>query len=687
MNMPVVLGLCWILSASPAPAGGQDGLAPVYRTWLEDVSPIILPTEREVFLKLRTDTEREKFIRFFWRQRDPLPDTEDNEFYAEYMERIRFADRNFGIGSSRRGSRTDRGFFHLLLGKPLERNIFATHADIWPLELWFYKGEQQYGLPAYFYLIFYQPQGLGEYRLYYPGVEGPEKLVIPNRSARTITRTEALRIIRQVNTELGSASRSYLPGEAPLGAESFASDNIIASVRSLPGKKYSDSYARTYLSYKDYVATEYSDNFITAASKVRLFRSAGQPFLHWSIEPDRMSFAPRGDGFFAGFELVIRMEDSSGRLLLEKTEEIPVRLTSAQYKDHERRRFAFQDVLPVIPGDHKFFFLLKNKTGRDFTSFETRVSVPSDESGPRLSSLLLFHGSEGVRDPRSRDFKAFTFDGVRYLVGAKNEFLPTENLGAFIQVAGANGEGAGPRASLVLDVYSLDTGARILDRSIDPAAASSASGDGIVFGSIPLADVKPGYYRAEASLVVGGEKMRTEKENFIVLAQTYPVLPWIYAAVHEPFPSPEHLRLLGSEHFLAGDYGRAASLLELAFRMKDEPETRLLWGRALFGLARFRDSLDLLVPLYDASGDRQAAKVIALDFAGLKDWKAALVYLDKLLEGATEIGVLNLAGECRLNLGQADQALSLFRKSLSLDPAQAEIRTLAEKAQKEIERK
>jgi GWxTD domain-containing protein len=687
MNVPLVLGFCWMLFASTASAGGQDGLAPAYRTWLEDVSPIIIPTEREVFLKLRSDAERDKFIRFFWRQRDPLPDTKDNEFYAEYMERIRFADQYFGIGSSKRGSRTERGLFYLLLGKPLERTFFTTYSDIWPLELWFYKGEQQYGLPAYFYLIFYQPQGLGEYRLYYPGIEGPEKLVIPNQSTRTITRADALRVIRQVNTELGSASRSYLPGETPLGMESFSSDNIIASVRSLPGKKYSDSYARNYLSYKDYVETDYSDSFITAASKVRLFRSAGQPFLHWSIEPDKMSFAPRGDGFFAGFELIVRMEDSSGKLLLEKTEEIPLRLTAAQYKDHEHRRFAFQDILPVIPGNHRLFFLLKNKTGRDFTSFETRVSVPQDESGPRLSSLLLFHGSEGVRDPRSRDFKAFTFDGVRYIVSAKNEFLTTENLGAFIQVAGANEAGADPRPSLVLEVFSLDSGALVLDRKTDLASASFVSGDGVVFGSIALADVKPGYYRAEASLVSGGAKIRTEKENFIVLSQPYPVLPWAYAGVHEPFPSPEHLRLLGSEYFLAGDYGQASNLLERAFRMKDDPETRLLLGRALFGLTRFRDSLDLLVPLHDASGDRQAAKVIALDFAGLKDWSSALVYLDKLLAGATEIGVLNLAGECRLNLGQADQALPLFQKSLSLDPAQAAIRALEEKARRALERK
>ena len=48
----------------------------------------------------------------------------ENEFYKEYMERVRFADRYFGIGSSRRGCQTERGFYYLVLGKPLERNVY-----------------------------------------------------------------------------------------------------------------------------------------------------------------------------------------------------------------------------------------------------------------------------------------------------------------------------------------------------------------------------------------------------------------------------------------------------------------------------------------------------------------------------------------------------------------------------------
>jgi len=133
---------------SALPFYSQSGLPPRYREWLEDVSPIITKAEREVFGRLRTDADRDKFIRFFWRQRDPYPDTAENEFYKEYMERVRFADQNFGRESSKRGSQTERGYFYLLLGKPLERQFFTTFSQVWPVELWYYQGAIEYGLPA-----------------------------------------------------------------------------------------------------------------------------------------------------------------------------------------------------------------------------------------------------------------------------------------------------------------------------------------------------------------------------------------------------------------------------------------------------------------------------------------------------------------------------------------------------------
>jgi len=675
-----------LLAMSGYPGQKAPALLPEHKLWLEDVGPIITRVEREVFMKLATPQERETFIRFFWKSRDPSPDTSENEFRKEYYERIRFADTYFGIGSHGRGSQSDRGFHYVLLGPPLERYQYTTQSQIWPLELWFYKGEPEYGLPGYFYLIFYQPQGVGDFRLYYPGAEGPERLVVPSQYSGSANRAGAYKTVQQVSGELASATLSYLPGEAPVGTESFSSETIIASVRRLPERKYADGYARNYLAFKDVVETDYLDRYFDSAHQVKLFREGGQTFLHWSIEPEKMNFSQQGGSVYASFELVLRVEDARGAAVFERTEEIPLRMTPEQYKANERRRFAFQDILPVIPGPLKLQFLLKNKTARDFTSFEVRVTAPA-AGGPGLSSPLLYHARSAVAEARRNNLKAFVFDGFEYLVGARNEFLPAETLGVFIQAWDFDGAGSPSRPSFVLDVVSLDSNQSVGVFPLD-AVESQRGGPGTlaVTGLLPLADIKPGYYRAEISaLAPGGGKLVTEKENFILLSQPFPVAPWAYARLHGPFPGPEHLKILGSQYFLAGDYGRARGALEDALQAKDDPDTRLLLARSLFGLGLLRESLEQAVPLYERFPGRETAKVIALGHAGLKEWERALVYLEKIMAEATEVPVLNLAAECHLALGRPERALPLLQRSLALLPDQPAVKELEERTKKRID--
>jgi len=82
--------------------------------------------------------------------------------------------------------------------------------------------------------------------------------------------------------------------------------------------------------------------------------------------------------------------------------------------------------------------------------------------------------------------------------------------------------------------------------------------------------------------------------------------------------------------------------------------------------------------------DREAAKVMAAGYAALKDWESALTYLEKLMAEATEPSVLNLAGECHLNLGRPDRAAALFQKSLEVNPDQPAVKALLDKARAAI---
>ena len=665
----------------------QEKISPELARWLEDVSPIITKAERSVFTKLQTNADRAKFVSFFWRMRDPLPDTTENEFRKEYEERIRYADQNFGHDSPKRGSQTDRGFFYVALGKPLERTFYTTQSQVWPLELWFYKGEQEYGLPDYFHLIFYQPDGIGDFRLYSPTVEGPEKLVVPNLGT-SVNRSTAVNAIKGISGELASASLSYLPGESPMGGVSFSSDSIIASVHNLPEKKYSDSYARSYMSFKDFIETDYSDRYLQSIYQVRVFLEGGQAFLHWSIEPEKMNFATQGNAVYASFEFILRLEDGRGRAVYESTEEIPLRITPEQYKAHERQRFAFQDLLAVVPGEYKALFLLKNKTTKDFSSFETRVVVPQADTVARagLSKPLLYYARSAVPETQEKNLKAFVFGGQQYLVGARNEFPSSSSLGVFVQARHVAGLIPSARPSFIVSLVSLDTDQSagvfpLTDIAPDPGDAETL----LVSGAAPLKDVKPGYYRAEVSLrSPDGQSLLTEKENFVVLGEPFPVIPWVYARLHGPFPGPEHLLVLGSQYFLAGDYAQSREVLEKVLQGRDDPSARLLLAKSLYGLGLYKESLEHATAVHDRGGDRESAKVMALDQAGLKDWAAALSILETLMAEATEIPVLNLASECHMALGHPERALPLLQRSLALAPDQPAVRAMEEEAKKRI---
>jgi GWxTD domain-containing protein len=667
-----------ISGAVPASAADRTDLPPVYKDWLALVDPIMTSAERDVFKALTKDPDRDKFIQIFWKQHDTYPDTPENEFQKEYMARVAFADGNFRGGSNKKGHLSERGRYYLLLGPPLERQRYTTYSEIWPMELWYYKGEEEYGLPPYFYLIFYQPQGMGDYRLYYPGVDGANALTVPALYGERRIKTTPVDTIKKVSPELANAAINYVAGDGDTGAYSMSSAAMLANVNNLKEKKYADTYARSFLNFKDFVETDYTDRFVPSAFKVRIFRTNGQNYLHWTLEPEKVGFDLRAGVYTAQFELFLTLEDPAGNLVYQADDEIPIRLNEAQYKGHERRRFALQDVLPVIEGTFKISLLLKNKTGRDFTSVDKTVTVPA-ESGPRFGDLLLSHGQTPAPEAERGRLKAFVFDGVQYAYSAREEFAPGETMVCYLQGAGLS-EMSGH--TLAFEIVGLDGEPVAADRK-PLGDVLGPDGELATSSRFDLAAVAPGYYEIRASLSdADGRTVYSLKEPFILLAQAAVVVPWSLARVRNVFPDPDGLAILGSQRLRTRDYERAIPLFEQALALKDKAATRVLYAKALLAANRTQDAIAAATPVYAASGDRDAGKTIASGLVARKDWEGALVYLDKLLEGAIEVEVLNLAAECHLELGRPQVAISLLERSLGMDSGQPAARALLERARK-----
>ena len=88
----ILLGFCALLPAQTPKKKNVKDLLPQYQKWLqEEVIYIISAKERDVFLQLDSDRERNIFIEAFWKQRNPDPASAENAYKIEHYKRIAYA--------------------------------------------------------------------------------------------------------------------------------------------------------------------------------------------------------------------------------------------------------------------------------------------------------------------------------------------------------------------------------------------------------------------------------------------------------------------------------------------------------------------------------------------------------------------------------------------------------------------
>ena len=73
-----------------------DDLPERYKVWLDEVRLLITKEERETFLTIQKDYQRDSFIERFWKIRDPYPGSGRNELREKWEARLQEIYRSFG---------------------------------------------------------------------------------------------------------------------------------------------------------------------------------------------------------------------------------------------------------------------------------------------------------------------------------------------------------------------------------------------------------------------------------------------------------------------------------------------------------------------------------------------------------------------------------------------------------------
>jgi GWxTD domain-containing protein len=663
-----------------------------YRKWLEEeVIYIITAKERDVFQKLQTDKEREIFIEAFWKQRDPTPGTPRNEFREEFYQRRNYANEYYGRGTPRPGWKTDQGRIYIILGPP--RNI-EDHSDIngvYPVQIWSYAGDPNYGLPTGFNIIFFKRHGTGEYVLYSPAGDGPESLIADwgiglTADYRQDNRNEraAYQQLVKLAPNLAYQTLSLIPGERVMeGTVSLASTKLIGNVFSYPQKKVEDQYAEALLKYKDIIEVDYSANYIDSDSSLQIIKDeAGFFMVHYSIELKRISVEAYGETYSTNFELDGRISGLNGNTVYQYTKEFPLTFSAEEINDLSAKSLAIQDLFPLVPGTYKFDFLLKNTVSKQFTTFEANITIPEESAVPVITPPLLGYRLVKNTSP-APEILPFKIKHGQLLIPARKTFAQKEDLFVFFQILSFS-PGLQAAGQLKYAIFRRD------DLFLSQTKKIDAYGTGTDFLEVfPLRNFPPDYYKIKISLLDSrGTELQTQEEDFEITAAPAIGRPVIVSKVQPGFDEEEYDCDVGLQLLNLGRTEDALFYLEKAYT---KSPAQLKYGlglsQCLFVEGQYQRVKDILTPFREEKATDLVLYFLGKSVHSLGQLDQAIAdYEDYLSRFGLNLEVLNLLGTAHYQKGNAAEALRTWQRSLEISPDQENIKKLVRSLEEKIKR-
>jgi len=650
-------------------------LPELYAKWLEEeVVYIIAPLEEEVFLQLQTDRERDLFIEAFWAQRDPSKGDRENELRKEHNRRINYANQYFGRATPKAGWRTDRGRMYIILGAPNDILRFEGKNQICNTEVWFYQGLSNIGLPPGFNLVFYQQGGVGEYRVYSPLKDGPMALLTSYFGDQT-DYLSAYRRLQEFEPELADVSLSLIPGEGQniLGRPSMTSDVLLQRIETTPLRVVKDKYAQKFLDYKDVVEVEYTANYIDSDSLVKIKKdSSGIYFVHYAIEPERLSVNQFEDKYYTVLKLNGVVTDLDGKTIHQFEKDIELEFDKEQIQQVSQRPLSIRDMFPLIPGMFKVSILIKNEVSKEFTSLERDLLIPGKKDASVQMTQILMGYRKRENPPPERRLRPFQMGIYQIYFHSNRVFLMQDDLVLTFQIHGLSQE-LGDKSELKYTFFKDEKEFKTLTKRISEYKEVPDFVE-----QVSLKEFFPAHYEIRVALLVEKREVLFETDEFDVTHAESIARPWIYSQLLAATDDPVYAYVIGQQFFNSGEFEEALQYLENAYsKMPDNVLFAVGLSRIYVELKEYAKILLVLEPLINLPGSPAFDVYVLLggSYQELGEFSKAIEVFDKAIQrfGVNTL-VLNALGGCYFRLGQLSEALAAWEKSLEMNPEQPEIR-------------
>ena len=663
----MTIALTLLLASAAVSLAQTEPVRDGHQEWLEqDVRYIITERERELFSSLETRDERARFITAFWAKRDPNRTTPENELEDEHYRRIDYANEFLGRESFSPGWRTDRGRYYIILGEPRTIQRFYGNNALKEAELWFFQGQEGRGLPAFFYLLFFKRDEVGDYRLYHPLMDGPASLLRGTDISRATNNLAAVEKLEEIDTELAHASLSLDAGEPPdllTGRAAMGVDALLARIENSPKRAINTDYIDAWTEYGKRVSAEYSFNFVPNRHLFAIMTGPeATPIVHYSIELDPTSFGLETDEdqskFYTTLDVTVEATNSDGILVHSTARSTFIELSPHQVAEIRTAPVAYQDDFPLVPGTYTISVIARNRALKNYTVAETDLVIPEYvPATPAIVDVILCHeaavSAEGITD----EVRTFQLGGVRLAPATGNIFAIGDTVTVFAQV-----HAAPDGARLQFDLVS---GNDVLD-----------SDAGALTGELSTLGLIGGDYLVRAQLVdTGGTVVAEKKVRLTLSPRTHVPRPAFVYRRGFNTNAPGLLALVrGDQLWRLSRYKDAQKAFEASVAAGNPNLPQAHWKLATAYLrgGEAERAMTLLAPLEETFPDQfEVVAGLGLGFYLEGNYEKTVGYLGRAAAiRPPDTSILNALGDSHQRLGDEDRARQYFERSLELDPAQ-----------------
>jgi GWxTD domain-containing protein len=414
-----------------------------YQKWLEeDVYWIVTEEERDVFIKLKTDEEREAFIEQFWNRRNPDPSSADNEFKIEHYRRIMYANEKFTAGIS--GWKTDRGMIYIKFGPPdrlqswpaggpyaRERKEGGGFTSIFPIERWEYRHIDGVGDDVE--LEFVDDKGGGLYELTFDK-QRKDALLLSGNMGLTQDELDA-----GVSTKQDRVLRRRYSGEykgiyANMSGFETARDKPLAlmgmsaALNRAPAIKYKDLEAvvSARILYSD-LPFEVRQDFVRLTDQQVLVP------INVQVSNEQMTYSRDLGIYHGGVQIFGRVITLNNHVESIFEDEVVRDFSPDGFEKAKSGSSIYQKRLILKPGIYKIDVVVKDLQSKRIGAITRRLEVPSYvEQRLQTSSILIASKIEpGILDRSSSNF---VLGDLKIIPKTDSSFKSSEDLGFYLQI-------------------------------------------------------------------------------------------------------------------------------------------------------------------------------------------------------------------------------------------------------------